>query len=92
VREEDLDWLLYHRIPEKDGISIEDLIEAIGCDPATVTASLERLERYCLIQRSGEMVRLLSFQESLVKCHCKHMEDLPFFYEDGVIKAKKKDG
>jgi hypothetical protein len=92
VREEDLDWLIYHRIPEKDGISIEDLIESTGHDTTAIRASLERLERYCLIGRSGEMVRLLSFQESLVKCHCKHTEDLPFFYEDGVIKAKKKDG
>ena len=54
-------------------------------------ASIERLEHYLLIQRSGEMIRLLSIQESLIACRCRHSRvDLPFVIENGVIRAKKE--
>lgn len=93
MREEDLDWILYHRIAEQDGIGIDELASATGHDRTAVEASVERLERYLLIGRSGDTCRPLSVQESLVKCQLKHaMEDLPFVIEDGVIKARKNDG
>src|SRR5690606_2623136 len=46
VREEELDWIVYHRIPEIGGITTEDLVAATGFEPDAVTASLERLEHY----------------------------------------------
>jgi len=53
-------------------------------------ASLERLEHHLLIRRSGETVCLLSIQESLIACRCRHTkDDLPFVIENGVIKAKR---
>lgn len=92
MREEDLDWAIYHRIPETDGITVEDLAAATGFEPGAVTASLERLERYLLVRRSGKTVRLLSIQESLIECQCRHTrEDLPFVIENGVVRAKKRD-
>jgi DNA-binding MarR family transcriptional regulator len=92
VREEDLDWAIYHRIPETDGITAEDLAAATGFEPGAVTASLERLERYLLVRRSGETVRLLSIQESLIECQCRHTrDDLPFVIENGVVRAKRRD-
>lgn len=91
VREEDLDWAVYHQIPENGGVTTGDLVAATGFEPSAVTASLERLERYLLIRRSGETVRLLSVQESLVECRCRYTVDLPFVIENGVIKAKRRD-
>jgi predicted transcriptional regulator len=92
VREEDLDWFLYHRIADSDGIGIDELAISAGRDRTAVEAAVERLERYLLIGRSGDTLRVLSVQESLMKCKLKHaMEDLPFVIENGVIKARKND-
>lgn len=92
MREEDLDWAIYHRIPETEWITVGDLAAATGFEQDAVTASLERLEHALLVRRSGDGVRLLSIQESLVECQCRHTtEDLPFVIENGVIRAKKRD-
>lgn len=72
-------------------IPVRDLAEASGFDPAVVETSLARLERYCLIERCGNSVRLLSFGESLIRNQMKYEEGLPFIIENGVIKEKKKD-
>ena len=92
MREEDLDWAVYHRIPETGDITVEDLVADTGFEPGAVTASLERLEHYLLIRKTGKMVRLLSIQESLIECQCRHTrEDLPFVIENGVIRAKSSE-
>lgn len=92
MREEDLDWFVYRSIPENGGTTTENLMTITGFESSAVIASLERLERYLLIRRSGENVRLLSIQESLIECQCRYSEDLPFTIEDGVIKAKRREG
>jgi DeoR/GlpR family transcriptional regulator of sugar metabolism len=92
VREEDLDWAIYHRIPETGGVTVENLVAATGFEADAVTRSLERLERYLLVRRSGETVRLLSIQESLIECQCRYAkEELPFVIENGVVKAKRRE-
>jgi len=92
VREEDLDWTVYHRIPETGGITVEDLVAATGFEPGAVTASLERLERNLLVRQAEGTVRLLSIQESLIECQCRHTaKDLPFIIENGVVRAKRRD-
>ncbi|ABN57450.1 MULTISPECIES: hypothetical protein [Methanoculleus] len=92
MREEDLDWAVYHRIPKTDGITVEGLVAATGFEPGAVTASLERLEHHLLVRRSGKTVRLLSIQESLIECQCRHTrEDLPFVIENGVIRATRRE-
>ncbi|HQD25334.1 MULTISPECIES: hypothetical protein [Methanoculleus] len=92
MREEDLDWAVYHGIPQSGSITVEDLVATTGFEPGAVRASLERLEHYLLIRRSGEAVRLLSIEESLIECQCRHTkEDLPFVIENGVIRAKRGD-
>lgn len=92
VREEDLDWAIYHQIPATDSITVEDLATATGLEEGVITGSLERLEHALLVRRSGDEVRLLSIQESLIECQCRHTtEDLPFVIENGVVRAKKRD-
>ncbi len=52
--------------------------------------SLARLERYCLIERNGSQVRMLTFGEALVSNQFRYEKDLPFIIENGVIKARRK--
>ncbi|MDN7012834.1 MarR family transcriptional regulator [Methanoculleus sp. FWC-SCC3] len=92
MREEDLDWAVYHRIPKTGGITVEDLVAVTGIEPGAVTASLKRLEHSLLIRQTEEGVRLLSIQESLVECQCRHtIDDLPFVIENGVIRATRRE-
>jgi hypothetical protein len=90
VKEEDADWLIYHLIVKEPAITVEGLVGSSGLDPCTVEASLERLERYLLIERGGGKVRVLNFGESLIRCQVKYSDDLPYTIENGVIKERKK--
>jgi uncharacterized Zn finger protein len=90
VKEEDADWLIYHLIVNEPAITIERLVVVSELDPCTINASLERLERYLLIERNGGKNRALNFGESLIRCQVKYSEDLPYTIENGVIKERKK--
>jgi predicted transcriptional regulator len=90
VKEEDADWLIYHLIAQKSGITVEELVSECGLDAATVAASLDRLDRNLLIDQTGGKARVLSVGESLVKCQAKYDNALPYVIENGVIKARKK--
>ena len=90
MKEEDADWLIYHLIVNEPAITIERLVVVSGLDPCTINASLERLERYLLIERNGGKHRALNFGESLIRCQVKYSEDLPYTIENGVIKERKK--
>jgi Mn-dependent DtxR family transcriptional regulator len=89
VNEEDTDWMLYHLFVEGETISTETLVKKSGLDPAIVTASLDRLARYLLIEKDTEGFRLLSIGESIMKCQAKYDTSLPFVIENGVIKERK---
>jgi hypothetical protein len=90
VKDEDADWQVYHRIPVNAAITEEDLPGICDLDPETIAASLARLERSCLIERSGRNVRMLNFGEALLRNQCKYEKDLPYMIENGVIKEKKR--
>jgi hypothetical protein len=87
VRDEDLDWEIYHALLDGRARTAADL-SAAGYDPIRVEASLCRLERYLLVERSEDAVRPLSLQESLLLCQSRNGEDCPFFVENGVIRVK----
>jgi len=89
VKEEDADWVIYHLIVKEPSLSVEGLITACGLDPGVVDASLKRLERYLLIERTEGNVRALNFGEALIRCQIKYSKDLPYIIEDGVIKERK---
>jgi len=90
VKQEETDWLVYHLIPPDAPSTTEVLVRKSGLDPSVIEASLERLERYCLIERSCDKVRLLTFGESLIHNQMHYEKDLPFTIENGVIKEKRK--
>jgi len=90
VKEEDADWLIYHLIVNEPAIKLERLVVLSGLDSVTMNASLERLERYLLIERDGKKLRALNFGESLIRCQIKYSDDLPYTIENGVIRERKK--
>ncbi|MFA4850635.1 MAG: MarR family transcriptional regulator [Methanoregula sp.] len=90
MKEEEADWLVYHRIPVNAAIAEEDLPEVCDLDSEIIAASLARLERSCLIERSGRNIRMLNFGEALLRNQCKYEKDLPYIIENGVIKEKKR--
>ncbi len=89
MKEEDADWVIYHLIVKDPLISVEGLVTASGLDPLRVGASLERLERYLLIERTEGKLRVLNFGEALIRCQIKYSKDLPYTIENGVIKERK---
>jgi hypothetical protein len=89
VKEEDADWVIYHLIVKEPTITVEGLISASGLDPCVVDASLGRLERYLLIERTEGKLRVLNFGEALLRCQIKYSQDLPYTFENGVIKERK---
>lgn len=91
MKEADMDWLVYHRIPEGSPVSTDTLADRCGLRVPDVEASLARLERSCLVERSGGSVRMLSVGEALIRTQMKYEDDLPFVLENGVIKVKNRD-
>ena len=91
MKDEDVDWLVYHRIPEGSPVTPDELASRCGLGLPEVEASLARLERSCIIERAGSNVRLLSFGEALIKNQVKYEKDLPFTKENGVIREKKRE-
>jgi len=90
VKEEDVDWLVYHQLPDGAPVTIDTLATRCGLGLPDVEASLIRLERSCLVERTEISVRMLTLGEALIKNQVKYEEDLPFTIENGVIREKKK--
>jgi len=90
VKEEAADWIIYHLVAQKETTTMEELADVSGMDSDTVSASLARLERYLLIERSGNSVRALTIGKALLKCQIKNTMDPGFEIVDGVIRARKE--
>ena len=61
MKEEDMDWLVYHRIPEGETVSAEALAAKCGLGIPEVDASLARLEQSCLQAGArGEVLRVFA--------------------------------
>jgi hypothetical protein len=90
VKEAEADWLIYHLLPEGASVEAGTLAEGSGLGMPEVEASLARLERSCIIERSGSSVRQLSVGEALLRNQLKYDKDLPFTLENGVIREKKR--
>ncbi|MDG6256389.1 MAG: MarR family transcriptional regulator [Methanomicrobiaceae archaeon] len=88
MREEDLDWDVYHIIAMNGHIAMDELV-AISNQPGNVIAdSVARLERRFLIARTGVGVRVLSVQESIARCQLQSCMDDRLVMENGVIKVR----
>ncbi|MDD3407537.1 MAG: hypothetical protein PHP13_05580 [Methanomicrobium sp.] len=90
MREEDLDWKIYHIIAANNECPVSYLLEACGADEESVASSLKRLEKSCLIKNESSCAKILSLQETIMKISLKsELSDSkgPVVLKDGVIKA-----
>lgn len=90
MREEEIDWCIYHIIVDNKGISTEDIESKTGFEREAVEGSLKRLEKGCLISYDGQNANILSLQEMLLKCRIKNTAadpESPVIIENGVIRA-----
>lgn len=90
VKDEDVDWMIYHLVAQKSKSTADELVTASGIAAPEVTGSLERLVHYLLIERDGDTFRALSISEALLKCQIKNIRDSPVTIENGVIKMRKE--
>ena len=91
MKNEDIDWLIYHLLVPNETAAPEDLASKSGLDLSAVTASLQRLVKENLIDMRGGRVHVISLVESLIRCQVRYDADLQYTIENGVIKPKKKD-
>ncbi len=91
MKNEDLDWEVYHLIDPSLGCSISSLKERTGSGDREIRDSLARLASAFLIEIRGETVHILSIQESLLRCQCRYDRSLPYTIENGVVKMKKQE-
>lgn len=90
VKEEDLDWWIYHILaeePDQDGATLS---AKTGCTASEVAASLARLEKFLLVAKLGETYRTRSIQEMLLTCQSRYDDRAPFIIDNGVIREKKR--
>ena len=90
MKDEEIDWLIYHQVNSDDGSDIAELAKANNLPENVVEASLIRLERNLLIERRNRKVYHLSINESLIRCQMKYDQTLPYIIENGIIKTKKR--
>ena len=89
MRQEDIDWKIYHIVVEENSVSTDEISSKMGFDRETVSESLKRLESASLIGYDGKTAKILSLQEMLLKCRIKNAAkspDSPIIIENGVIK------
>ena len=87
MQDEDIDWSVYHALLDGKACTMQDLA-GIGYDPFLIDESVSRLEKYHLVERAGDSVRVLSVQESLLLCQAENDETCPFIVENGIIRAR----
>lgn len=91
VKDEDLDWIIYHILSVRGAKTEESLVGETGLPTGDIRASLTRLELNLLIECRSGTYDILSIPEMLFRCQCRHGQDSPVIIEDGVIKVKKTE-
>jgi predicted transcriptional regulator len=89
MKEEEIDWALYHLLEEGKPVGIPELCGRSGLSGETVASSLSRLEKNCLIRVTQDMVSLLSLSEMLMINELKYAVSSPVCLENGIIKVRK---
>ncbi|MDO5844200.1 MAG: hypothetical protein Q4Q53_03520 [Methanocorpusculum sp.] len=89
MKSEEIDWAIFHMIPEKSPVTISKLIETSGFDRETVESSLNRLENNCLIAVMGETVNALSIEDMFMINEIKYDKNSLVEIENGIIRIKK---
>ncbi|WP_048061978.1 hypothetical protein [Methanocorpusculum labreanum] len=88
MRNEDVDWALFHMIPENGMRTIAELAEQSGFSEDEIRASLARLQKACLIHVKGEVVCALSITDMFMMNEIQQPSS-DIYIEDGIIKVRK---
>lgn len=88
MKDEEIDWALYHMLEDGKSTKIPELCERSNLPKDTVISSLTRLEKNCLISVMGDAVHLLSLTEMMMINELKHAPKCPVYLENGIIKIK----
>ncbi|MBN2733592.1 MAG: hypothetical protein JXQ82_01885 [Methanomicrobiaceae archaeon] len=89
MREEDIDWKIYHIIVAKKKCQISDIIKTSGIENKSVLKSLKRLEKNCLIETYKDSVRILSLQETILRnsiSSAVNDANSKIIIENGIVK------
>ncbi len=89
MKEEDLDWLVYHLLLDGSSQDRAPLAVRAGCPDGELAASLARLESSFLIVREGAGYRVLSVPEFILSSQSRHDPSTPIVIEGGVIRERK---
>jgi hypothetical protein len=88
MKDDDVDWAVYHQLDEGMGTTIRELVNQTGFWEEEVTASLSRLVDAMLVEMCGDYARKLSVQEVLVACQSRYDASCPITFEHGMIRVK----
>jgi DNA-binding Lrp family transcriptional regulator len=88
MKDDDVDWAVYHQLDEGMGTTIRELVNQMGFSEEAVMASLSRLVDAMLVEMCGDYVRKLSVQEMLVACQSRYDASCSITFEHGMIRAK----
>ena len=89
MKNEDLDWQVYHHLLYDQDQDEETIREKICCSREAVQAALSRLEAAFLIGKGPAGWRVLSIQETLLCSRARYDTSEPFSIENGVIRVRK---
>ncbi|HOT02699.1 MAG TPA: AsnC family protein [Methanolinea sp.] len=88
MKEEDLDWAVYHLLVEDAERDAGVLAKLLGCSAGEIERSVKRLECAMLLECTNGGVRILSLQEMMLRCQARYDRSCPFSIEGGVIRAR----
>lgn len=91
VKDEDLDWIVYHILSNSGAKTEESLVRETGLPVGDISASLSRLKSNFLIDNQNGNYNVISIPEMLFRCQCRYIEDIPVVIEEGVVKVKKTE-
>jgi DNA-binding transcriptional ArsR family regulator len=91
VKDEDVDWRVYHLMQEQVEYTPCALAERAGLAEDIVRASLLRLENALLVSDRDGCYSVLSQSEMLIRCQARYDRYCPVVFENGVIKVRKEE-
>jgi hypothetical protein len=88
VRDEDIDWTVYHMITGEKGCTEDTLLTRTGYDKEIIASSLNRLKRYCLIDCRNDVWCACNFEEIILKNQISDLLTDGLELSGGVIRYR----
>jgi len=88
MKEEELDWQVYHMLVEDADRQAGVLAALLGCSLDDIQRSMKRLESAMLLECTPSGVRILSVPEMMLRCQARYDRNCPFSITGGVIRPR----